>query len=306
MTSQPSSSKQPINSNLVRSLRYYQKGELHPESWLSIVESDYTKILDAMNWDSLFPEHGADYHVLDIGCGPGRFPRMLQARLQTTGLLHYDYLDSSHYCLSICGQSLHQPFFPRNAWQTTLEYAEEILIPGSYDVAWAIQSLSCLNPHALHASLARLIGALHPLRGTACIVLPKHESFFSQVHPAFFQGCSLSPVPCLSAEAVVAALGTLGTITVIREIPCTHTISIRHDRLLEQYLQQCVMDSTPLPTWMQQPRLRQFLESYRHGDTYHFNNPYWLLLCTPASAGTGGRLRLQSYIKSVTSHKLAS
>ncbi|MDH5297186.1 MAG: hypothetical protein OEW26_08660, partial [Nitrospirota bacterium] len=65
MTSQPSSSKQTINSNLVRSLRYYQKGELHPESWFSIVESDYTKILDAMNWDSLFPEHGADYQVLD-------------------------------------------------------------------------------------------------------------------------------------------------------------------------------------------------------------------------------------------------
>jgi len=307
MTSEPSSNKQSVNSNLVRSLRYYQKDELHPEAWFSIVENDYTKILDAMNWDSLFPEHGVDYHVLDIVCGTGRFPRMLQARLQAKVRLHYDYLDPSQYCLSTCGQSLHQPFFPRNAWQTTLEHAEEILIPGSYDVAWAIQSLSCLNPHSLHHSLARFIGALHPLRGTACIVLPKQEAFFSQVHPAFFQGCSLrTQAPYLSAEAVVAGLEKLGTITVIREIFCTHTISIRHDRLLEQYLQQCVMDSTPLPTWMQQPRLRQFLESYRHGDTYQFTNPYWLMLCAPASAGIDGRLRLQSYIKSVPSHKLAS
>ncbi len=302
-----SSSKQPPNSNLPRFLRYYQKGVLNPEAWFSIVKSDYTKIMDALNWDSLFPENGADYHVLDIGCGIGRFPRMLQACLPATVRLHYDYLDSSQYCLSTCAQSLHQPFFPRNAWQTTLEHAKEILISGSYDVAWAIQSLSCLNHHSLHASLARLIGALHPLRGTACIVLAKQEAFFSQVQHAFFQECSPNPpAPYLSAETVATGLEKLGTITVIRDIPCTHTISIRQDRLLEQYLQQCVMDSTPLPTWMQQPRLRQFLESYRHGDAYHFTNPYWLMLCAPVSAGIGGKLRLQSYFKSVKPHKLAS
>ena len=302
-----SSPKQPPNSNLARFLRYYQKGVLKPEAWFSIVESDYAKIIDAVNWDSLFPIHGADYHVLDIGCGTGRFPMMLQARLPARVRLHYDYLDSSQFCLSTCAQSLHQPFLPRHAWQSTLEHAEEFLIPDSYDVAWAIQSLSCLNQHSLHASLARLIGALHPLRGTACIVLAKKEAFFPQVQHIFFQEySSKNPEPYLSAESVVTGLEKLGTIIVIRDIPCTHTISIRQDRLLEQYLQQCVMDSTPLPTWMQQPRLRQFLESYRHGDTYHFTNPYWLMLCAPASAGTGGKHRLQSYLNSVTSHKLAS
>lgn len=305
--SQPSSPTPTMNSNLARSLRYYQKGALHPEAWFSIVENDYTKILGAVNWDSLFPEHNSDYQVLDIGCGAGQFPRMLQACLPSTIRLHYDYLDPSRYCLSTCNQSLHQPFFPRNAWQTTLEHAEEILISGSYDVAWAIQSLYCLDHASLQASLSRLIGALHPLRGTACIVLAKQEAFFSQVHHTFFQGrSSQAPVPYLSAEAVVAGLEKLGAITTIREIACTHSISIRHDRLLEQYLQQSVMDSTPLPTWMQEPKLRQFVESYRHGDIYHFTNPYWLILCTPPAAGTGGKLRLQRYLTSITSRKLAS
>jgi hypothetical protein len=271
------------------------------------MESDYTKILGAVNWDSVFPEHGLDYHVLDMGCGTGRFPKMLQARLPSTIRLHYDYFDPSQYCLFTCIQSLHQPFFPRNAWQTTLEHAERVLIPGSYDVAWAIQSLSCLGQDSLHASLARLIGAMHPLRGTVCMVLAKQEAFFSQAHHTFFQECSpRTPAPYLSAESAIAALEQLGAISVIREIPSIHTISIRHDRLLEQYLQQSVMDSTPLPTWMRQPRLRQLLESYRHGDTYQFTNPFWLILCTPASAGTGGKLRLQNYLKSVTSHQLAS
>lgn len=306
-TSQSTAPKHSFNSNLARSLRYYQKGVLNPDAWFSIVESDYTKILHAVKWDSLFPEHRSDYQILDIGCGTGRFPRMLQNILPTTVRLHYDHLDPSQFCLSTCAKSLHQPFISRHAWQTTLEHAEKLLVPGSYDVTWAIQSLSYLEQDSLHASLARLIGALHPLRGTACIVLAKQEAFFPHVHHAFFQECSpRTPAPYLSAESAVAALEQLGAITVIREIPCIHAISIRHDRLLEQYLQQSVMDSTPLPTWMQQPRLRQFLESYRHGDVYQFTNPYWLILCVPASAGTGGKLRLQNYLKPVTSHKLAS
>lgn len=78
-----------------------------------------------------------------------------------------------------------------------------------------------------------------------------------------------APVPYLSAESVVAGLEKLKAIITIREIACIHSISIRHDRLLEQYLQQAVMDSPPLPNWMKQPRLRQLVESYRHGDTYH-------------------------------------
>lgn len=306
-TSQLSSPKQTIHSNIARSLGYYQKGILNPEAWFSIVENDYIKILSAVNWDSLFPAPNSDYQVLDIGCGTGRFPRMLQGRLPSTIRLHYDYLDPSHYCLSTCDQSLRQPILPRHAWQTTWEHAERFLAPGSYDVAWAIKSFYCLDHASLQTSLSRLIGALHPFRGTACIVLAKQEAFFTQVHHTFYQECSPhAPVPYLSAESVVAGLEKLGVCTTIREIACTHSLSIRHDRLLEQYLQQSVMDSTPLPNWMRQPRLRQLIESYRHGDTYHFTNPYWLILCTPPSAGTGGKLRLQHYLTSITTRKLAS
>jgi trans-aconitate methyltransferase len=306
-TSQLPSLKRKMTSNLPRSLRYYQKGILHPEAWFSIVENNYTQILGAVNWDSLFPEQNAAYQVPDIGCGPGRFPRMLQAWLPATIRLHYDYLDPSHYCLSTCSQSLRLSFLPRHAWQTTWDNAEKLLTPGSYDVAWAIQSFSCLNHASLHTSLSRLIGALHPSRGTACIVLAKQEAFFSQWHNTFFQECSPhTPMPYLSAESLVAVLEKLEAFITIREIACTHSISIRHDRLLEQYLQQVVTDSTPLPNWMKQPRLRQLVESSRHGDTYHFTNPYWIILCTPPSAGAGGRLRLQQYLASVTSCKLAS
>ncbi|MEE8124448.1 MAG: hypothetical protein V3T42_01385, partial [Nitrospirales bacterium] len=87
---------------------------------------------------------------------------------------------------------------------------------------------------------------------------------------------------------------------------CIHTISIREDRLLEQYLQQSVMDTTPLPQWKKNTHLHKFLESYRHGDFYHFPNSYWLILSVPESAGNEGRHRLQRYLKPVTSTQLSS
>ena len=299
MTSPPVPS--PSNSNLQRSLQYYQKGVLQPEAWFRIVEQDYTQLIAAINWQELFPKQHADFQLLDVGCGTGRFPKMLHPQLPSTLRVHYDYLDPSHYCLATCQQTLRPPFLPRHAWQTTIEQAQEFLIPGTYDLAWAIQSLYCLEQANIRTALRLLLNSLHPSRGTACLVLAKREAFFPQVHQIFFEHCAeQTPPPYLSAELVVTALGEMEAISVIRELPCTHTISIREDRLLEQYLQQSVMDTMPLPKWRQHPRLRDFLDAHRQDDVYQFPNPYWLILSVPSSTREAGKQRLQNYLSSVT------
>jgi SAM-dependent methyltransferase len=298
----PFSSNSPHpNTNLQRSLQYYQKGVLQPEAWFRIVEHDYTQLIAAINWQHVFHKQVADFQLLDIGCGTGRFPKMLQPQLPATLRIQYDYLDPSHYCLATCQQALKPPFLARHAWQTTLEHAQEVLTPGTYDLAWAIQSLYCLEQANLRAALKQLLQALHPSRGTACLVLAKREAFFPKIHQIFFEYCAeQTPPPYLSAESVMTALEEMGAMSVIRELPCTHTISIREDRLLEQYLQQSVMDTMPLPKWRQHPRLRNFLEAHRHDDAYQFPNPYWLILSVPSSAGESGQHRLHNYLSSVT------
>ena len=289
------------NTNLYRSLQYYQKGVLKPEAWFRIVEHDYTQLIAAMNWAHIFPEQNTDFQLLDIGCGTGRFPTMLQSQLPTDLRIQYDYLDPSHFCLATCQQALQPPFLPRHGWQTTLEHAQDILISGTYDVAWAIQSLYCLEHVNLHIALTQLMDALHPIRGTACLVLAKREAFFPQVHQMFYEHCiEQKPPPYLTAESVVTALKEMGVRNVIRELPCTHIISLREELLLEQYLQQSVMDTMPLRQWRQHPRLRHFLDAHRHNDSFHFPNPYWLILGVPSTSGETGKHRLHNYLSTVT------
>ncbi len=291
----------PANSNLQRSLQYYQKGVLQPEAWFKIVEQDYRQLIAAINWLEVFKPPRTEFHVLDVGCGTGRFPSLLRSQLPSTLRIHYDYLDPSHYSLAMCQKALQPPFIPHNSWQTTLEHSQKILSFGIYDIAWAIQSLYCLEDAHTHAALKQLMQALHPMRGTACLVLARHDAFFPQVHQMFYEHCSEhTPPPYLSAESAVATLEELGATNIIRELPCTHTISIREDRLLEQYLQQSVMDTMPLPKWRQHAPLRDFLESHRHDDVYQFPNTYWLIFSIPSSAGAAGKDRLQTYLTSVT------
>lgn len=297
----------PSLSNLDRSLRYYQKTPINPASWVSVVAEDYHLLLEAIEWKNLFPPRSAPYCVLDVGCGTGQFPDLLSTYLPESPLIYYDICDPSQYCLNSCQQALHAPLFPRKAWRTTLEHAEKTWTPGSYDVAWAIQSLHCLNHETLHDSLRRFISTIHPTRGAAGIFLGKRDSFLSQIHQLFFQQIPFSaPQPYVSAESVFTMLDQLGATTVIRELECVHTISIWEDRLLEQYLQQCVMDATPLPKWREIARLRTFLDSFRHGDYYHFPNPSWLMLSVPGSAGQEGKHRLQKYLRAISPARLAS
>ena len=194
----PSGSGEKMSANLQRSLKYYQKGILNPEAWFKIVEEDYRNILNAIHWPKIFSSKGAEYQLLDIGCGTGRFPKMVRSVLPQDIRIQYDLLDPSHYCLSTCRENLHLPFQPRNTWQTTLEHAEPFVSNGEYHIVWAVQSLYCLNHHVLKEAMSILLHAIHASRGTVLIVLAKRDSFFSNVQRLFFQQSSAPAPPTLS------------------------------------------------------------------------------------------------------------
>ena len=306
----PTNLKQATQENtsqaLNPSIQYYQEGVLNPSAWFGIVEADYRKVLDAVNWDLVFGNGSVPHQLLDIGCGTGKFPRMLRPQLNQNVTIDYDYLDPSPYSLSTCQRALQPPYQPRRAFQTTLEDAHLEAPPNGYDMVWAIQSLYCLDQKSLFNSMNTIHQILNPHRGTSMIILAKRDAFFHQLYELYaLTTPEQGRKAYLTAESVLQAISQVGMPSIIREIECTHTISIRDERGLDQYLQQCVMDNRPSRTWRNHPLMRDFLDAFRHVDVYRFPNPIWVILSAPKETKLEGRHRLQAYLEPVSTQLVA-
>ena len=281
------------------------KGTLNADIWRSVVTEDYTKLLSSIHWEALFPQRAIPSQLLDIGCGIGTFPHMLRPYLPKDPTIFYDYLDPAHYCLTMCQQVLHQPYQARRAFHTSIEDAAS-LNDTQYDIIWALQSLYGLKPRSLTKTVGTINRALSPHRGTILIMLTKHDAFIPQIYERYTRLFSSQKTRhYLTAEPVLSALSSHGMPAIVREIDCSHTISIRDDYRLEQYLQQCIMDSQPPQDWQHHPQIRDFLESFRHVDVYRFPNPFWIILGAPSQSGLAGRRRLLTYLEPISNQLVA-
>ena len=166
-------------NNETRSLQYYQESNQNATAWFGIMEADYSKLLEVMNWDLVFGKTSSPFQLLDIGCGTGKFPRMLRPQLRRDVKIIYDYLDPSPYSLTTCQQALHPPFEPRYALQTTFEEAQLDSPPNGYDMVWAIQSLYWLPHKFLNHAATTIHRILNPDRGTAMVIFGKTRLVFS-------------------------------------------------------------------------------------------------------------------------------
>ena len=76
MTQEPSR-----NLNLELSTKYYQEGTLEKDIWFRVASTDYIELIKAVDFVKLFSQCPTPIELLDVGCGTGKFPSMLQSLL---------------------------------------------------------------------------------------------------------------------------------------------------------------------------------------------------------------------------------
>ncbi len=288
------------------SLPITHKGVMSADIWRTVVAEDYTRVLNTINWDALFPKGAIPTQLLDVGCGTGTFPHMLRPQLPQNTPIFYDYLDPAHYCLSMCQQVLHPPYQARKAFHSTIEDAPLLTYATRYDIVWALQSLYGLTPRSLPKAIKTINDVLNPHRGTVLIMLAKHDAFVPQIYERYTRLFSTHKTRnYLTAEPVLGSLSNQSMPAIVREMDCTHIISIRDEYRLDQYLQQCIMDAQPPEGWRYHPQMRDFLDSFRHVDVYRFPNPVWIILAAPSNSGLAGRRRLLTYLEPISNQMVA-
>lgn len=285
----------PLNAGIKKSL----DSEL--ETYFQ--ERDQQEILGAIDWDVLFRTPRSPIHLLDVG-RPSSFPRSLAPTLQFDCLVLYDSLRSSVHTTQQQAPLI-PPFQFRHAFHTDLETCSTPFPSQTYDILWAMDSFPPLAFSQSDLSTVRRM--LNPHRGTALIVSPTHAAFCHRMSAHYAQVFSLpSPEPPpLTAEQVLQNLTALGMPTIVRELDCVHCLSIRDEQRLDWYLRQCAKTDRPSDTWRYHPRMRDFLEMFRHDSDFRFPHPIWMILSVPPESGAAGRQRLYHYLKPVSTQLVA-
>jgi hypothetical protein len=86
---------------------YYQKTNLDLDSWFKIALKDYEILVNNNDFLEIINSFkNNQINLLDIGCGTGVFPSLLDKKIENNINFSSDLLDVSQYCLDTCSLAL--------------------------------------------------------------------------------------------------------------------------------------------------------------------------------------------------------
>ena len=260
-----------------RSLAHWSEaGRAEMEAFYALATEDYRQLALAADWSSLLAARAhADWSLLDVACGSGKFPTALlkHAGIDAVPPVAYDLLDPSEFSVREARGVLAPPFEPRHDLVMTLQDLPDTY--GGYDVVWATHALYALPPSELDAAAERFVAALAP-GGLGLVAQATSRSHYLAFYDAFRAGVR-EATPYTSAEQVRDALVRAGAD--VREQLIRYETGTTDRAIAEGFLQRCAFDDTvSLDEMEAAPVLGDYLATCRDADgAYVFEHEAALL-----------------------------
>jgi SAM-dependent methyltransferase len=196
---------------------------------------DYHQLAQALQWDQVLlhipPSADGHARLLDLGCGTGRWLKVLAATYPNLVGGHienvlYSPLDPTAHAISSACPQAGQMFTLDECLQVRAEQAD--LCEGHYGLIWSVHSLYGVERTGLAGVMAKVQAALIP-EGTAYLMLCDEASFYVRAAQEV-----LGEDLFRSAEQVQEALTGLGInyqvqyLNYVERIPAHNDLELRH------------------------------------------------------------------------------
>lgn len=227
---------------------FYQKNKWDLDSWFEITQIDYKELLKQYPFQNLFAGLGkSQINLLDIGCGVGKFPSLLDGCISGDIHLSSDLLDVSTSCLQAAQHKFNtlEHFSSSQTYLSGVENFDSI-IPRTknYDLIWSIHSLHTVDKDRMGSVFQSCLELLSP-GGKFLIYQLSKDSFYHEIHDFYLKNYPLPinhPQHFMTAEDSQTILESLGLNYQIIPIRFNHTVNCERRYLLEVYLKMCVLN----------------------------------------------------------------